>query len=67
MLRFIGGVLVITATTGAGILYSMELQEYLEKLLYIRHIIYMIKGEMEYSSAPLSEEFGRKSVSVRET
>ena len=66
MLRFIGGVLVITATTGAGILYSMELHEYLEKLLYIRHIIYMIKGEMEYSSAPLSEVFGRISVRVRE-
>lgn len=66
MLRFIGGILIITATTGAGILYGMELQEYLEKLLYIRHIIYMIKGEMEYSSAPLSEVFGRISVRVRE-
>ena len=66
MLRFIGGILIITATTGAGILYGMELQEYLEKLLYIRHIIYMIKGELEYSSAPLSEVFGRISVRVRE-
>lgn len=44
----------------------MELQEYLEKLLYIRHIIYMIKGELEYSSAPLSEVFGRISARVRE-
>lgn len=66
MLRFIGGILIITATTGAGILYGMELQEYLEKLLYIRHIIYMIKGELEYSSAPLSEVFGRISVRVRQ-
>ena len=66
MLRFIGGILIITATTGAGILYGMELQEYLEKLLYIRHIIYMIKGELEYSQAPLSEVFGRISVRVRE-
>jgi Stage III sporulation protein AB (spore_III_AB). len=66
MLRFIGGILIITATTGAGILYGMELQEYLEKLLYIRHIIYMIKGELEYSSAPLSEVFGRISAHVRE-
>ena len=66
MLRFIGGILIITATTGAGILYGMELQEYLEKLLYIRHIIYMIKGELEYSQAPLSEAFGRISVRVRE-
>ena len=66
MLRFIGGILIITATTGAGILYGMELQEYLEKLLYIRHIIYMIKGELDYSSAPLSEVFGRISARVRE-
>lgn len=66
MLRFIGGVLIITATTGAGILYGMELQDYLEKLLYIRHVIYMLKGEMEYSSAPLSEVFGRVSARVKE-
>ena len=66
MLRLSGGILIITATTGAGILYGMELQEYLEKLLYIRHIIYMIKGELEYSSAPLSEVFGRISARVRE-
>ena len=63
---FRSGILIITATTGAGILYGMELQEYLEKLLYIRHIIYMIKGELEYSSAPLSEVFGRISARVRE-
>lgn len=66
MLRFIGGVLIITATTGAGILYGMELQNYLEKLLYVRHIIYMLKGELEYSCVPLSEVFGRVSVRVKE-
>lgn len=66
MLRFIGALLIITATTGAGILYGMELQSYLEKLLYIRHIIYMLKGELEYSYAPLSEVFGRISVRVKE-
>lgn len=66
MLRFIGGVMIITATTGAGFLYGTELQNYLEKLLYIRHIIYMLKGEMEYSSAPLGEVFGRMSVRVKE-
>lgn len=66
MLRFIGGALVVTATTAAGILYGMELQEYLEKLLYIRHVIYMIKGEMEYSKAPLSEVFARVAVRVKE-
>ncbi len=66
MLRFIGGVLVVTATTAAGILYGIELQEYLEKLLYIRHVIYMLKGEMEYSQAPLSEVFARVAARVKE-
>lgn len=66
MLKLIGGVLVITATTAAGILYGMELQDYLEKLLYIRHVIYMLKGEMEYSSAPLSEVFARVALRVKE-
>ena len=46
MLRFIGGILIIIATTGAGILYGMELQGYLEKRLYIRHILSMLKGDM---------------------
>lgn len=66
MPRFIGSVLIITATTGAGILYGMELQGYLEKLLYIRHLIYMLKGELEYSFAPLSEVFGRIAVRAKD-
>ncbi len=66
MQRLIGGLMVITATTGAGILYGMELQEYLEKLLYIRHVVYMIQGEMEYSGAPVAEVFGRVAGKVKE-
>lgn len=66
MQRFIGSLLIILATTGAGLVYGMELKGYLEKLLYVRHIVYMVKGEMEYSNAPLSEIFGRVSVRVKE-
>lgn len=66
MQRFIGAVLIIAATTGAGILYGMELQNYLEKMLYIRHIVYMLKGELEYTNAPLGEVFGRVAVRVKE-
>lgn len=66
MQRFIGSLLIITATTGAGIVYGTELKRYLEKLLYIRHIIYMLKGEIEYSNAPLGEVFGRVAVRVKE-
>ncbi len=66
MQRFIGSLLIIAATTGAGVLYGTELKRYLEKLLYIRHVIYMLKGEMEYSNAPLGEVFGRVAARVRE-
>ena len=66
MQRFIGSLLIIAATTGAGMVYGVELQRYLEKLLYIRHIVYMLKGEMEYSNAPLGEVFGRVAVRVKD-
>ena len=66
MQRFIGCLLILGATTGAGIAYGTELQRYLEKLLYIRHIVYMLKGELEYSNAPLGEIFGRVAVRVKE-
>ena len=66
MWKMIGSILVLTATSGAGFLYGMEQQDYLEKLLYIRHIIYMLKGELEYTKAPLGEVFGQAAVRVRE-
>lgn len=44
MQRIIGGILVIAATSGIGFLYSKELQIYLEKMLYIRHLIYLLRG-----------------------
>ena len=66
MWKMIGSILVLTATSGAGFLYGMEQQDYLEKLLYIRHIIYMLKGELEYTKAPLGEVFGRAAVRARE-
>lgn len=62
----IGSVLVLTATSGVGFLYGVEQQEYLEKLLDIRRIVYQIKGELEYRKAPLGEVFGRVSVRMKE-
>lgn len=59
MQRIIGCMLILSATTAGGFLYGAELQTYLEKLLYIRHIFVLIKGEMEYSRAPLGEVFER--------
>lgn len=66
MYRFIGGLLIVMSTTGAGFLYGRELQGYLENLLEIREILYLIKGEMEYSGMPLGEIFARTAGKVKE-
>lgn len=66
MQRFVGAVLILLATGSAGILYGIEQQCYLEKLLYIRHIVYMLKGELDYAGIPLGEVFGRVAVRVKE-
>lgn len=66
MQRFVGAALVLMATGSAGILYGIEQQCYLEKLLYIRHIVYMLKGELDYANIPLGEVFGRAAVRVKE-
>ena len=57
MQRVIGALLIITATSGAGYLYGAELRRYLDRMLYIRYIAGLIKGEMEYTGAPLPEIF----------
>ena len=57
MQRVIGGILILTATTGAGYVYCRELKAYLEKMLYLRYIFSLIKGEIAYTHAPLPEIF----------
>lgn len=47
-------------------LYSKELQIYLEKMLYIRHLIYLLKGELEYCVAPIGEVFGKIAQRVKQ-
>ena len=55
MQKLIGCILILLSTTAGGFLYGVEQQQYLEKLMYIRHILELIQGEIEYSGAPLFE------------
>ena len=57
MQRLAGSILIIAATTGAGWMYGTELKNYLQKMRYIRYVAGLIKGEMEYTGAPLAEVF----------
>lgn len=66
MLKLIGSILIFGASTGTGLFYASEYQRQLENMIYIQQIIYMIKGEMEYTKAPLGELFGRVAVRIKE-
>lgn len=57
MLRLFGCVLIITATTAIGYEAGLEQQLYLDNLQVIRQILYMLKSEIRYTKAPLSEAF----------
>ncbi len=47
-------------------MYGVELKEYLEKMLYLRYIAGLIKGDTEYTGAPLSEVFAGIAPRVKE-
>ena len=66
MQRLVGGILIITATAGAGYIYGTELKRYLGKIQYLRYIAGLIKGEIEYTGAPLSEVFSAVAQRVKE-
>ena len=66
MQRVIGGLLILTATGGAGYVYGKELKRYLGRLLYFRYVMSLIKGEIAYTHAPLPEIFSEVARRVKE-
>ena len=46
---------MLTATAGAGYLYGEGLKDYLRQMEYLRYIARMIRGQLEYTGAPLQE------------
>ena len=65
MQRVIGGVLILTATGGAGYVYGKELKRYLGTMLYFRYVMSLIKGEIAYTHAPLPEVFSEVARRVK--
>ena len=66
MQRVIGAALILAATGGAGYVYCKELRQYLDKMLYLRYVMSLIRGEIAYSQAPLPEVFGEVAGRVKE-
>ena len=65
MQRVIGGLLILTATGGAGYVYGKELKRYLGRLLYFRYVMSLVKGEIAYTHAPLPEIFSEVARRVK--
>lgn len=57
MQKVIGGILILSATAGAGVVYGNELKRYLRNMVYLRYVFGLIRGEIEYTCAPLPEIF----------
>ena len=66
MQKLIGSILVLTATAGAGYLYGEGLKDYLRQMEYLRYIAGMIRGQLEYTGAPLQELLMDVSVKIKE-
>lgn len=56
MQKVIGGILILSATAGAGVVYGNELKRYLRNMVYLRYVFGLIR-EIEYTCTPLPEIF----------
>lgn len=66
MERVIGGILILTATCGGGYVYCKELNNYIGKLWYLRYTVSLIRGEINYTHAPLPDVLSEVAGRVRE-
>lgn len=55
--KIAGAVMIIAAASLMGFLYSHELQKRIENLYEIQRILVMLRGEMKYHQAPITEVF----------
>ena len=66
MQKLIGSILVLPAPAGAGYLYGEGLKDYLRQMEYLRYIAGMIRGQLEYTGAPLQELLMDVSAKIKE-
>ena len=62
MLKLIGSILIITATTGIGFSSSKELQNHLNTLEELKKIFCLLSSELQYTHAPFAEVFSKISI-----
>ena len=58
MLKLLGSMLVLICSAGLGAAGSMDLKNHCMELRLLKQAVYMLRGEIKYSKAPLPEAFG---------
>lgn len=66
LIKLSGCLLVIAATTLAGIVYAGSIQEQYRQMKYLQRIVYMIESEIRYAHTYLGEIFLHVSRRVQE-
>ena len=61
MLKIIGSIFIITATTGIGFSRSKELQNHLNTLEELKTLFCLLRSELQYTHAPFAEVFSKIS------
>lgn len=58
MLKILGSLLVLCCSAGLGMAGASDLKRHCMELRLLKQAVYMLRGEIKYSRAPLSEAFG---------
>lgn len=66
MVKIVGAIMILLASSMLGILYSREVEKKLSTLYEIQQILLMLKGEITYHKAPVAEAFCEISKHVKE-
>ncbi|MEF9941504.1 MAG: stage III sporulation protein AB [Lachnospiraceae bacterium] len=64
--KIIGCIMIVAATTGYGQLLSRDYQKHMDALQYLKQIIQMLRGEIQYTKVPLQEAFRHIGIRLRE-
>ncbi len=67
MLKLIGSIFIISATTGIGFSKSKELQSHLNTLEELKKLFSLLRSELQYTHAPFAEVFSKISTKTSTT
>ncbi|MCI8418660.1 MAG: hypothetical protein HFI33_14395 [Lachnospiraceae bacterium] len=64
MLKIVGSILILCCSAGLGMAGSQDLKKHCMELRILKQAVYMLRGEIKYSKAPLPEAFGALAARV---